>query len=92
MEIVARYGSLIFRCWSVKLGTRYQVDFIDFFEGTDKEFIEKYRIKYPNYSFQIFMDKRKPLSRSVRKSITEYIKTPEFLQRNRDYNLTKLLG
>lgn len=91
MLIIARYGNCIFRCWSTaKLGVRCQADFLDFFDGTDLEFINNYKKEYPNYSFQIFKDSKKPLSRIARRSIEEYIKMPEFIQKKRDYNISTI--
>ena len=90
MVIIARYGNCIFRCWSTKLGTRCQVDFLDFFDGDDSDFISKYKKEYPNYSFQIFKDSKKPLHRIARRSIEAYIKLPDFIQKKRDYNISAI--
>ena len=95
MDTVARYNNALLRCYtnssSKLVPGKLNIDFITFFEGTDKEFIKKYHPLYPNYSFQILGDTRKPLRKVTRLAIEEFFKTnKDFQKANRDYNLNKL--
>lgn len=92
--VIARYNSVIVVFERV---TKYSgmvkfndltMKFICFFEGTDREFIDKFKPKYPNYKFQIFNHGKKPLSKELRKRIEE---SKDFSLKLREYNLSKLL-
>jgi len=88
---MARYNNIVVEVTYSgisKLDRKNKIKFIEFFEGTDKEFILKWRKDYPNHSFQIFRHIRKPLSKSNRELIENSL---EVKQRLRDYNLSKLL-
>ena len=89
--VIARYNNVIVEITQSgisKLDRRTRIKFIEFFEGTDEQFITKWRLTYPNHSFQIFRHIRKPLSNSHRKLIESSL---EVKQKLRDYNLSKLL-
>lgn len=87
--VIARYNSVVV---VFERKTKYSNDlimkFLCFFEGTDREFIDKFKPKYPNYKFQIFNHNKKPLSKELRKRIEE---SKDFSLKLREYNLSKLL-
>lgn len=89
MSIIAKYNNIVCEIATIKLGARFQVKFIDFFEGGDEAFIGKYKFRYPNHSFQIFRHIRKPLSKMAREAIES---STEIKSKLRDYNLDKLLS
>jgi len=86
--IIAKYNNVICEVFSIKMGIKHRITFIDFFEGTDEMFIATYKSKYPNHSFQIFRHTKKPLFKSVRTLIEN---SSEIKSKLRDYNLSKLL-
>ena len=87
--IIARYNNIVCEVnQTSKLNPTRRIRFIDFFEGTDEMFIAKYKPRFPNHTFQIFLHKRKPLFKSVRELIETSLDIKAQL---RDYNLKKLL-
>jgi len=90
--VIARYNNVIVEITYSgisKLDRRKIIKFIEFFEGSDVQFITRWKGEYPNHSFQIFRHIRKPLSKSNREIIENSL---EVKQRLRDYNLSKLLN
>ena len=79
--------------WRPELGTRFSIDFVDIWNGTQDEFINKYHKLYPNEQIQIFRHPRKSMSIVFRNSIEEWMKTsPEFKQYLRDSKIDELLS
>jgi len=89
--IIARYYNLVVEIRNVpvsKFDGRPKIGFIQFFDGTDEQFISKYKPDYPNHSLQIFKSSKRPLWKKYRTLIEESV---EIKQKLRDYNLSKIL-
>jgi len=54
-----------------KLGTAItnQIEYLEYFEGTKKEFMVRYQKDYPTSSKQIFCDSKHPLRFHIRQAI-----------------------
>jgi hypothetical protein len=91
--IIARYN-----CVVVKFEPRTKYDaalyknipmyFLGFFEGSDEEFIKKFKPDYPTFKFMIFNHPKKPLRKDLRKRIED---SKDFSLKLREFNLSKLL-
>lgn len=68
------------------MGTSY-INHLCEFNGTRREFMEKYQKLYPNATKQIYKDVKKPLSRNIRDMINS---NDKFKQLIRSQKLGKL--
>lgn len=98
--IVCHYNNMVFTALPRGKSDAYPdsnnwtIQFIDFFEGTDKAFIAKYKPFYPRYKFQIYKHLKKSLNRSVKLEINQYVKDlndPKLKQKIREFSLNNLL-
>ena len=91
--MIGLYDKWIFYAKAKKLGTRFTIDFVDIWTGTQDEFINKYHKLYPNEQIQIFRHPKKSMSGIFRHCIEEWMKTsPEFKQYLRDSKINELLS
>lgn len=91
--MIGLYDKWIFKCKSTKLGARFSVDFIEVWNGTQDEFIQKYHKLFPNDQIHIFGHPKKPMSNVFRNSIEEWMKTSlELKQYLRDNRIDELLS
>jgi len=90
IESIARFEDVIFHC--ISYAGDYELRFLEFFNDTNDNFIKKYRVKYPRYSFKIYKDKYRPMPKGLKDKIKIFsLENVLFRDRLRDYNLKKLL-
>lgn len=91
--IIARYNCVVVKFqprtkFSVALYEDMPMYFLGFFEGSDEEFIKKFKPSYPSFKFMIFNHPKKPLRKDLRKRIED---SKDFSLKLREFNLSKLL-
>lgn len=84
-DVLALYKGFVF---SYRRGSKLgrpigDLYYIETFDGTAKEFCEHYKKKYPNVRKQIFLDKRKPLSKHIREMIETDEKYKQILRKQK---------
>jgi hypothetical protein len=92
--IIARYNCVVVKFeYKYKFSHTFTKDeikmfFLGFFEGSDEEFIKKFKPDYPSFKFMIFNHPKKPLRKDLRKRIED---SKDFSLKLREFNLSKLL-
>jgi hypothetical protein len=78
---------------SNKMWQEYRIVHLGKWDGSDEVFFTTYHHEFPNERLQIYLHKYKPLSRTFKANIDQYMKKdPYFIELNREEKLNDLLS
>lgn len=90
-SVIARYKNLVFSCFYAGRLNVWHLQFLNFFEKSNKDFFQIYSSEFPDYQLQIHNHKTKPLDKDIKIEILNLINDQTFKKNIREYNLEKLL-
>ena len=90
--MIGLYRGHVFKGTS-RMWSENQIEYLGKWDGSYEFFFTTYHYKFPNEKLQIYLHKYKPLSRTFKANIEQYMKKdPYFIQLIREEQINNLLS